>query len=77
MNLDDPLRNPPAQYSIYYMNHGKEVYIANHTTLDLGLGYSIFAIYTSLPWFIYNIWRTTVHHDNAVGGILYSVFSYS
>ena len=64
------------QYSIYYMNHGKVVYIANHTTLDLGhrkfavrytprlwlmvyllqissvLG-SIFAIYTSLPWFIY------------------------
>ena len=30
------LRNLPAQYSIYYMNHGKVVYIANHTTLDLG-----------------------------------------
>ena len=30
------LCNPPAQYSIYYMNHGKVVYIANQTTLDLG-----------------------------------------
>ena len=26
------LRNPPTQYSIYYMNHN--MYIANHTTLD-------------------------------------------
>ena len=63
------------------MNHGKEVYMTNHTTRDRGQrkfavdipraageGYiycklpltsvsgSIFAIYTSLPWFIYNIW---------------------
>ena len=25
----EPLCNPPAQYSIYYMNHGKEVYMEN------------------------------------------------
>ena len=30
------LRNPPTHHSIYYMNHGKEVYIANHTTRDRG-----------------------------------------
>ena len=28
------LQNLAAQHSINYMNHGKEVYIANHTTLD-------------------------------------------
>ena len=32
----ESLTQPPVQYSIYYMNHGKVVYIANHTTLDLG-----------------------------------------
>ena len=30
------LHNLPALYSIYYMSHAKVVYIANHTTLDLG-----------------------------------------
>ena len=30
------LHNPPMHYSIYYMNHSKEVYMADHTTLNLG-----------------------------------------
>ena len=43
------LRNWPVQYSIYYMNHGKEVYITSHTTLDLS--HRKFAVrYTPRLW---------------------------
>ena len=30
------LHNLPVNYSIYYINHSKVVYITPHTTLDLG-----------------------------------------
>ena len=48
------LHNPPAQYGIYYMNHGKEVYMANHTTLDLVIG----RLQLDIPLTIYNKYLT-------------------
>ena len=87
------LRNLPTQYGIYYLNHGKVVYIANHVTLNLGhwksavdipraagKGYiyyklpvtsvsgSVFVIYTSLPWFPYNIYQPIQPNKTGVRG---------